>query len=123
MNARSKTWAAAADRGSMTVAGAALVMLAAVLLCTVAAVGRLMLCQSRAGTASESAALAVARAYDDGRANPCAVAGDAVRAHGARLVSCTVGDGDAAVVAAVDTGLPVMPAVAYESRAGPELCG
>ena len=111
-----------ADRGSMTVIGVALVMLAAVLLCTVAVAGRLMLCRSRTGTAADSMAIAAAMAYSEGATNPCVRADAVARHHDVRLVSCTLEGGDATVIAAMDTGLPVMRETTYESRAGPELC-
>lgn len=112
------------DRGSMTIVGAALILLAAVLLCAIAAIGHLLLCRSRARTAAEGAAIAVATAWDEGRADPCSAAADALEPYGdVALTACDVAaSGDATVTVSARTGIPFVPEVLGKSRAGPQNC-
>ncbi|NMN00578.1 TadE-like protein [Bifidobacterium sp. DSM 109958] len=111
-----------ADRGSGTVLGAALIMVAAVLLCIVAAVGQVMACRLRAQGAADVAALAVASARYEGRDGPCAEAERIVAAHGFRLDGCLLDGADAQVTVSADTGVPLAGAVTARARAGPTPC-
>ncbi|NEG55336.1 Rv3654c family TadE-like protein [Bifidobacterium platyrrhinorum] len=113
------------DEGSGTMAGVALVMLAAVLLATIAAAGHLLICRSRARTAADLAALSAAVALWDGRADSCAVAGRTAAAHEGRLVSCDIGGesgSDVTVRVSVATQVPFMPRIVLAARAGPVAC-
>lgn len=112
-----------ADRGSGTVLGAALIMLAAMLLCAVTAAGQVIVCRIRAQGASDMAALTAALARDRGRDDPCALARRVSDAYGHRLVDCVLAAGDAQVTLAADTGVPLAGEVTVRSRAGPEACG
>ncbi|MCT1431490.1 hypothetical protein M3G50_12135 [Brachybacterium muris] len=76
-----------------------------------------MLAQARAATAADLAALAAADAMAVGSASPCAVAEDAARRNGARLISC-VEHGDEVVVH-IRVDASVLPAVDAAARAGP----
>lgn len=111
------------DRGSGTLAGAALIMLAATLLCVVTAAGHILHGKAVAGTAADAAALAAAVAVDIGRADPCAQAAAAAQAQGAQLLACVIDGLDVQVTASVDARMPAVGPIAVEARAGPQPCG
>ncbi|MDM7832284.1 Rv3654c family TadE-like protein [Cellulomonas edaphi] len=114
---RGSTTRVARERGSGTVlllaVVGALVLVAGVIGLLAAAQGA----RGRAQAAADLAALAAAGSWQEGWADPCAVAEQAVRRNGARLGSCdALGDGVVVVVARVDS--PAGAATA-RARAGP----
>lgn len=110
------------DRGSGTIVGAALIFLVAVLLSAVAVGGQLLICRAKAESAADSAALAVAAAHYDGDVDPCAIAGGIVGGYGAVSQACAIDGMDAEVTVAISAGMPLLPEVTAQSRAGPESC-
>ncbi|WP_236691728.1 Rv3654c family TadE-like protein [Bifidobacterium aesculapii] len=114
-----------ADEGSGTLAGVALIMLAAALMSSVAVAGRLLTVRAAARSAADLAALSAAVALRDGAADPCMVAGTVASAHAGNLASCTVGGelgGDVTVSVGIDTRVPFMPHIVVDARAGPVPC-
>lgn len=108
------------DRGSATIwalTGAALVIVVTSGALLLAAVAQ---ARQRAAAAADLAALAAAASAAD---DPCAVAVHSTSANGARLVSCTVSQGDVVVRAAMPlpSALAAFGArtVAVSARAGP----
>ncbi len=110
------------DRGSGTAVGAALVFLIAVLLSAVAVGGQLLVCRSKAESAADGVALAVAAAHYDGVADPCGVAASLADGYGAMPRFCGIDGMDVEVTVAVDVAVPWMSEVTARSRAGPESC-
>ncbi|KAB7789949.1 TadE-like protein [Bifidobacterium leontopitheci] len=116
-------WLRKHDEGSGTMAGVMLIMLAGVLITVAAAAGHLLLCQARARSASDLAALSAAQSYWAGTTDdPCAVA-VRVAAYGtASLERCTVDGDDVSVTVSMATKVPVASRVSRSSRAGPVDC-
>lgn len=111
------------DEGSGTMAGVMLIMLVGVLLTAAASAGHLLVCQTRARSASDLAALSAAQSYWEGLAvNPCDVAGRVAARNAARLERCTVDADDVSVTMSVSTKVPVASRVSRSSRAGPVEC-
>lgn len=98
--------AARADRGSVTVVTAGLLVIALVLTLGAADLGRVLLAQARARTASDAAALAAAQelALSTGR-EPAEVAGEYAVHNGATLASCACDPGT--LEATVEVVVPV----------------
>lgn len=112
----------AADEGSGTMAGMALVTLAAVLLTTVVAVGNLFICQAQARAASDLAALSGALVLWESQGDACATSDVIADKNGGRLDGCEVTDDDVTVEVAIPTRIPFIPVISATSRAGPEDC-
>ncbi|EFA22259.1 Rv3654c family TadE-like protein [Bifidobacterium gallicum] len=116
-------WLNGSDEGSMTVVGAALVMLCALLIIAVLLGADVLLNRAKAQSAADMAALAGAQAYRNGNADACALAQRTVLGNDATFVSCRVDGDDVRVEAARDVMLPVLGQVNARSRAGPVPCG
>ncbi|WP_236036904.1 Rv3654c family TadE-like protein [Bifidobacterium simiiventris] len=112
-----------ADCGSGTMAGVALIMLVGVLLGVVALAGNLLICQTRARTVADLAAISAALTLYDGGDDACATAQAVAAANDAGLDSCAVDGEDVQIALAVATQVPFAPSVTYRSRAGPVECG
>lgn len=111
------------EEGSGTMAGAMLVMLAAVMLTIIAFVGNLMLCQHKARSIADLAAFNAAYAlWHQGLDDPCAFAGGIAAANEAVLADCEVQGDDIRLAISIDTDVPFAPHVRKEARAGPVLC-
>lgn len=110
------------DEGSGTMLGAAMVMLAGVLLCLLAAAGHALICHGRARGVADVAAVSAAAARLEGCADPCGLAGSVASRNAARLGSCVVDGEDVEVLVRLDTGIPVAGEATVRSRAGPEPC-
>lgn len=112
------------ERGSVSVVLAAGILVVLVLVLGVADLGRVLTARSRARTASDAAALAVAQelAVPSGL-DPQTLAADYAAANGARVVACTceAGTWDAVVEVEVAVGdlrlVPGSPVVRARSRA------
>ncbi|MBW3093033.1 flp pilus-assembly TadE/G-like family protein [Bifidobacterium sp. 82T10] len=128
-------WLRGADAGSGTVAGVMLILLVAVMLSVVAAAGNLLVCQTRARSAADLAALSAAVALRDGVDDPCGVASTVVFSFAREFAGSGLGSGDAMrlddcvidgedmqVIVAVATQVPFAPHVERSSRAGPVEC-
>ncbi|WP_238548494.1 Rv3654c family TadE-like protein [Bifidobacterium biavatii] len=129
-------WLRGADVGSGTVAGVMLILLVAVMLSVVAAAGNLLVCQARARSAADLAALSAAVALRDGADDSCGVAsvvvssfarefaGSGLGSDGvaSRLDACAIDGEDVQVTVAVATQVPFAPHVERSSRAGPVAC-
>ena len=110
------------ERGSGTVAGLMLVVVAAVALTVVAAIGNVMLSRAKAASVADDAALAAANVLFDATGDPCARAyAIATREH-ATLASCVVEGEDVVVEVQIPTSVAVVRQVSQRSRAGPEAC-
>lgn len=112
-----------ADRGSGTMAGVALIIVVGVLLAATASAGNLLLCQTRAQSAADLAAISAAVAVRNGTADSCAVARSIAVANGASLDSCVTDVEDVQVSVSVSTQVPFAPYVSRSARAGPVSCG
>lgn len=114
-----------AQEGSGTVAGIALIMVAATLIGSAAGMGHVVIRHAQARSAADLASFAAALAWYGGRGSPCTVAEQVSSANNARVLSCrTEGmyGGDVEVRVAVHTGVPIMPEVIASARAGPVAC-
>ncbi|RBP99445.1 Rv3654c family TadE-like protein [Bifidobacterium xylocopae] len=110
------------DSGSGTAMGVMLVAIVALGLALTAVLGNILVCQSRARTAADAAALAAASALDEGSDAPCAQAATVASGNKASLSSCLVEGADVRVRAQVDTQVPFAPQAVKEARAGPRDC-
>lgn len=118
-------WLHRSDKGSGTVAGIALVMMAATLTSAMAGAGHMAICQARARSAADLAAFSAALAWHGSRHDPCSLAGNVVSENGARMVSCALEGGymgDVTVSAAVRVSIPMVPEVIASACAGPSAC-
>lgn len=115
-------WMRGNDVGSGTMAGVALILLSGVLLAAVASAGNLLLCQTRARSVADLAAVSAASAMRNGIDDPCVVADVVVLANDGRSVSCLVENEDVQVDVSVPTKVPFVPWVSISSRAGPVSC-
>lgn len=115
-------WIHGSDHRSGTVMGLLLIALAAVGLVVVASLGNILVCQSKARTAADSAALAAASALDEGYPLPSAQATTIAIANGGQVVSCNPLDDDVEVRVQVPTQVPFVPQVTVTAKAGPEDC-
>lgn len=111
------------DEGSGTVVGVGLVMVAAVLLSAILAVGNVLYCRSVAQTAADHAALAAAAALYESAGDPCAEGGSTAAANRARMTGCAIDGEDVTVTAAVSTRVPFVGDASARARAGPKDCG
>ncbi|MFV0253511.1 MAG: Rv3654c family TadE-like protein [Beutenbergiaceae bacterium] len=90
------------QRGAGTVLVLAILMVAAMLAVTIAALGRVASARGTAQAAADLAAIAAATAASSGSRPPCQVARQVVQLNGAQLTRCVALDGgDIAVAAAV----------------------
>lgn len=113
----------AADEGSGTMAGVMLILLAGVLMGVVAAVGNLMICQTRARSIADVAVVSAAGLYwRDRTGDPCAIVRRIAVSDDARVVACDVEGDDVTVKIAVVTQVPFASEVSREARAGPLAC-
>lgn len=115
----------AEDEGSGTMAGVALIMLAAVLITASAAAGHLVICHAQTRSAADLAAFSAAAAWWNDQENPCAVADTVAQANGATMVECQADkpdEGDVTVRLAMDTQVPLMTQITVSARAGPVEC-
>ncbi|MBT1174223.1 flp pilus-assembly TadE/G-like family protein [Bifidobacterium sp. LC6] len=111
------------EEGSGTMAGAILVMLAALALAVVAAVGNLLICQQRARSVADAAAFNAAYAWwQASTEDPCALANDVAMAQQVTLVECVMVGDDVRLSVAKDTQVPGIGQVVKEARAGPVDC-
>ncbi|MBM6699200.1 flp pilus-assembly TadE/G-like family protein [Bifidobacterium pullorum subsp. saeculare] len=110
------------DPGSGTVAGAALVAMAGILLTAIAVAGSLFVCGTRARSAADLAAVGAAEALSRGVGNPCAVAQTSATANGGRLERCAIEGMDVVVGVAMPTDVPFVPELLRMARAGPVAC-
>lgn len=111
------------DEGAGTISGVALIVVAAIMLATVASAGNLLLCLHRVQNMADLASVAAARALYDGDANPCAAAERTLSGNDVALESCSLEDEDVIVAATISTSVPLVPEVSRRSRAGPIECG
>lgn len=113
-------WSAAGrrdDRGSGTVLLLAIVGVLGLVAVVLGLLAAAQNARGRAQSAADLAALAAASAWRDGWGDPCAVAAEAVRRNGGRLVACdALAGGVVTVVAAARS--PAGAATA-DARAGP----
>lgn len=135
----------ATDEGSGTMAGMALVMLAATLLAVAAMAGHLVSRHAHVRGVADLAALSAATAAWHRNDDPCAVAARVAAANGAALVECAYDDalvsgaadapgsssadaaptavhGDVTVRVGVTTEVPFLKEVSVWARAGPVPC-
>lgn len=121
----SEPWWRAADRGSSTVAGVALVCAAAIMLVALACGGHILMRRSRARAAADLAALAGARSLLEGvdASGACAAARRAAAGNHADLTACEVDGEDVQVRVDVPTDVPLVVRVSALARAGPRACG
>ena len=115
----------AEDEGSGTMAGVALIMLAAVLITASAAAGHLVIRHAQTRSAADLAAFSAATAWWNDQESPCAVADTVAQANGATVVECQADepdDGDVTVRLAMDTQVPLVPQITVPARAGPVEC-
>ena len=113
------------DEGSGTMAGMALIMLAAVLITAAATAGHLVIRHAQTRTAADLAAFSAATAWWNDQESPCAVASTAAQANGATVAECQADepdDGDVTVRLVMDTQVPLMPQITVSARAGPVEC-
>jgi secretion/DNA translocation related TadE-like protein len=110
------------ERGSATVWVLALSLVLAVVGAAAVVVAVAVTARHRAGSAADLAALAAAGRAVTGAPDACAVADDVARRNGARLTSCTVGEGSVVAVT-VSVSLRLGPLGDHEAagraRAGP----
>lgn len=113
-----------ADKGSASVVGVALVSAAALLLSALMAGATLLLCQSRAQTAADMAALSAAQSWwmSSSQNTACAIADEVSEANAGILRDCVVDGDDVQVRVAVDTHIPLLARVEKQARAGPRPC-
>lgn len=112
----------AQDEGSGTVAGAALVLAAALLLVAIASGAAIVVNVMEARDAADLAALAGANALWDGASDPCGRAAQAASANGAQLQQCELDAMDVVVTVRRSTGVALLPEAVRSSRAGPREC-
>ncbi|MCI1219088.1 MAG: flp pilus-assembly TadE/G-like family protein [Bifidobacterium sp.] len=110
------------DPGSGTMAGVALIMLAATMLSVLAAAGSLFIAQTRARSAADLAALSSATSLWNGEGDPCTEAKSIALAHKGRLESCRVDGEIVSVKVSVRTRVPLISRVSRSARAGPIDC-
>ncbi|NEG69837.1 Rv3654c family TadE-like protein [Bifidobacterium choloepi] len=112
------------DEGTITVVGVALVAAVGLLLTVLAAGADILLCQHRARTAADLAAIAGATAVLGGASSSagCLAAQRTTQANGAEQTECVVEDGDVQVGVQVATGIPLLANANAMSRAGPVPC-
>lgn len=111
----------ASDRGSGTVAGAFLIMLAALLMGTLATAAHIVICQAKARSVADLTAISAAYARRQG-GRACDIAFTVVRGHDMELAGCDVQGDDVSVEVTVSTSVPFAPHVTRSSRAGPASC-
>ncbi|MCI1224732.1 Rv3654c family TadE-like protein [Bifidobacterium sp.] len=121
-NVASPCDARGSDPGTGTIAGAILIMLAAVMLSVIAAAGSLFIVQARARSAADLAALSSATSLWNGNGEPCAEAKRIVLAHKGRLESCRIDGEVVAVNVSVRTRVPLISRISRSARAGPVDC-
>ncbi|MFT8358261.1 Rv3654c family TadE-like protein [Bifidobacterium aquikefiri] len=115
-------WYAAHDAGSGTLQATALICCIGVVLMISLAFGAMVLAKAKAQTASDSAALVAAQAWQEGNADPCELARKALMANDAVFVSCSIDKDDIIVTAEVAVSITLIPSMTYASRAGPQEC-
>ena len=112
------------EKGAGTVAGIALIMVAATLISALSGAGHVAVRHAQARSAADLAAFSAALAWQGGR-DPCSLAGDVAVGNKARMVSChTEGGymGDVEVSVAMQVGVPIVSEVVASARAGPSAC-
>lgn len=110
------------DRGSGTILGVMLMMVAGVALSVVVAAGNVLVCQSEAQSTADMAAISSANALWKGETNICAIAERVARSHAGSLQSCSIKGEDVTVTVTIATSVPFVKQVTKSSRAGPVDC-
>lgn len=113
------------DKGSGTVVGVALVMVAATLVSVMSGAGHVAVRHAQARSAADLAAFSAALAWRNGRRDPCSLAGAVAEGNNASMVSCHMegehmGDVEMSVTMHVD--VPLVSKVVASARAGPSAC-
>ena len=104
-------------------AGIMLIAAVGVGLMMAAAFGNLVICQRQARAIADLAAMQAAVAWHAGEAAaPCALAGEILAVNGGVLGWCVVEFDDVELEARMSTVVPVVPHMAWRSRAGPVPC-
>ncbi|RBP97245.1 pilus assembly protein TadE [Bifidobacterium aemilianum] len=113
----------ARDRGSGTMAGVMLILLAALLMLTLAAGGDLLVRKARVRALADLSAIVAASALREGDEGACSLAHASARANQAQVAACAIEDEDVTVTINLRTSFPLLPQLSYQSRAGPVDCG
>ena len=106
----------AQDAGNASPSAVGIVLVVAVLLCTIVA-------RAQARTAADMSALAAADAYwNEAAADPCGIGSAVARNNAGAVESCEVIDMDVAMEVSTATGVPFVERVSARARAGPRRC-
>ena len=104
----------AQDAGNASPSAVGIVLVVAVLLCTIAAGARIAMARAQARTAADMSALAAADAYwNEAAADPCGIGSAVARNNAGAVESCEV---------STATGVPFVERVSARARAGPRRC-
>ena len=113
----------AQDAGNASPSAVGIVLVVAVLLCTIAAGARIAMARAQARTAADMSALAAADAYwNEAAADPCGIGSAVARTNAGAVESCEVIDMDVAMEVSTATGVPFVERVSARARAGPRRC-
>ena len=105
----------AQDAGNASPSAVGIVLVVAVLLCTIAAGARIAMARAQARTAADAY-------WNEAAADPCGIGSAVARNNAGAVESCEVIDMDVAMEVSTATGVPFVERVSARARAGPRRC-